>query len=73
MRIVVGTELAHEVGNLHEGMFDPVREFMDGPTYSSVVHTCALPSGEIFPFPITLALPPEVEEDVHIGDVVDLV
>ena len=56
MRLTVAREIMHEVANLVDGLYLPLRGYLDRLDYRSVVDGVKLRSGETFPFPLALPL-----------------
>ncbi len=53
---------------LLNGGFTPLRGFMSQAEYTAVLENMRLPSGELWPIPITLDIPSEQAERLSVGD-----
>jgi len=70
--VTVNEETLQDVINIETGLMAPLTGFMGEEDFRSVVDSCRLADGQVFPLPITLDVPEEKFEQLQTGDVLTL-
>lgn len=72
MTVTINEETLQDIINIETGLLAPLTGFMGEEDFRGVVDRCRLADGRVFPLPITLDVPPEQFEAIHLGDTLTL-
>lgn len=72
MTVTINEETLQDIINIETGLLAPLTGFMGEEDFRGVVDRCRLADGQVFPLPITLDVPPEQFEAIHLGDTLTL-
>jgi len=70
--VTINEETLQDAINIETGLLAPLTGFMGEEDLRSVVDRCRLADGQVFPLPITLDVPPELFEQLRLGDTLTL-
>jgi len=72
MKVEINEETLQDVINIETGLLAPLTGFMGWADFRSVVDSCRLADGQVFPLPITLDVPPGQFDQLQPGDTLTL-
>ena len=72
MKLTLNQRQYFDCLNLADGLFSPVKDFMNRENYWSVISTMKLVDGSPWIYPISLDIQEELQATIRTGDVVDL-
>lgn len=72
MTVTINEETLQDIINIETGLLAPLTGVMGEEDFRGVVDRCRLADGRVFPLPITLDVPPEQFEAIHLGDTLTL-
>lgn len=67
MNVTIDEETFQDIINIETGLLAPLTGFMGEADFRSVVDTCKLAGGQVFPIPITLDVPKEIWHQTTTG------
>lgn len=72
MNVTIYEETLQDIINIETGLLAPLTGFMKEADFRSVVDSCKLASGEVFPIPVTLDVPEETWHQAVVGSKLSL-
>ena len=72
IQMQIDEETLQDIINIETGLFYPLDGFMREGDFHSVVNQYVLQNGQVFPLPITLAVPEDIYGQITGSEVIDL-